>query len=150
VLTDAETRNAQIEKELLAIIVAVEKFDYYIYGRHAVVHSDHRPLQSIFAKQILQTTARLQRMFIRLTKYDLEVVYQPDKYMYIAAYLPYEPTSRDLELSADIDVRIHSTNSARKQQPVQSCHESVNISVKASMRNHRRGRLRRTARSLVV
>ena len=112
-LTDAEARYAQIEKELLAVVFAVEKFEHYIYGRHTVVHSDHRPLQSIFLKPISQTTARLQRMLVRLTKFDIEVVYRPGKYMYVAdtlsrAYLPYEPTPRDLELSADIDVRIHS------------------------------------------
>jgi len=112
-LTDAETRYAQIEKELLAIVFAAEKFEHYIYGQRTVVHSDHRPLQSIFVKPISQTTARLQRMLVRLTKFDLEVVYRPGKYMHVAdalsrAYLPYEPTSRDLEVSADIDVRIHS------------------------------------------
>jgi len=52
-------------------------------------------------------------MLVRLTKFDLKVVYRPGKHMYVAdalsrMYLPYEPTSRDLELSADIDVRIHS------------------------------------------
>jgi len=41
-LTDAETRYAQIEKKLLAIVFAVEKFEHYIYGKHCVVHSDHR------------------------------------------------------------------------------------------------------------
>jgi len=112
-LTDAETRYAQIEKELLAVLFSVEKFEHYVYGRHTVVHSDHRPLQSIFLKPISSTTARLQRMLIRLTKFDIEVVYRPGKYMHVAdalsrAYLPYEPTSRDLELSADINVRIHS------------------------------------------
>ena len=39
-LTDAETRYAQIEKELLAIVFAAEKFEHYIYGRQTVVHSD--------------------------------------------------------------------------------------------------------------
>jgi RNase H-like domain found in reverse transcriptase/Reverse transcriptase (RNA-dependent DNA polymerase)/Integrase zinc binding domain/Retroviral aspartyl protease len=112
-LTDPETRWAQIEKELMAIVFAVEKFEHYIYGRRTVVHSDHRPLQSIFAKPISQTTARLQRMLIRLAKFDLEIVYRPGKRMYVAdalsrAYLPYEPTSRDLELTADIEVRVHS------------------------------------------
>ena len=48
-LTDAETRYAQIEKELLA-----EKFFQYIYGKVTVVHSDHKPLEAIFRKPIRQ------------------------------------------------------------------------------------------------
>ena len=52
-------------------------------------------------------------MLIRLTKFDLEIVYRPGKHLHVAdalsrAYLPHEPTSRDLEMSADIDVRIQS------------------------------------------
>ena len=41
-LTDTETRYAQIEKELLAIVYACDKFNAYIYGRDRVmVESDH-------------------------------------------------------------------------------------------------------------
>ena len=32
-LTDTETRYAQIEKELLAIVFSVEKFDQFTFGR---------------------------------------------------------------------------------------------------------------------
>ena len=47
-LTDAETRYAQIEKELLAIVFACERFDLYLYGRQQVtVQSDHQPLEAI-------------------------------------------------------------------------------------------------------
>ena len=35
-LTDVETRYAQIEKELLAIVFSLEKFNQYTYGRHCV------------------------------------------------------------------------------------------------------------------
>jgi len=31
-MTDAESRYAQIEKELFAILFAAEKFEHYIYG----------------------------------------------------------------------------------------------------------------------
>ena len=43
-LTSAETRYAQIEKELLAVSFACQRFDAYVYGRANVnVESDHKP-----------------------------------------------------------------------------------------------------------
>jgi hypothetical protein len=111
-LTDPETRYAQIEKELLAIVFACNKFAQYVYGRHTLVHSDHKPLEVIFKKSICQTTPRLQRMLLALLKFDLEVVYKPGKEMHIAdalsrAYLttPLSPAER--ELAEDIDVTVH-------------------------------------------
>ena len=62
-LTDAETRYAQIE-ELLAIVNACEKFSHYIYGHQTTVHSDHKPLEAIWRKQINATSPRLQRMLL--------------------------------------------------------------------------------------
>ena len=46
-LTSAETRYAQIEKELLAVVYALEKFHQYTYGSTVEVESDHKPLESI-------------------------------------------------------------------------------------------------------
>ena len=52
-LTPAETRYAQIEKELLAIVFACDRFDAYVYGRHLVnVETDHKPLEPIFVKPL--------------------------------------------------------------------------------------------------
>ena len=46
VMTPTEQNYAQIEKELLAIVFACEKFDQYIFGRSdVVVQSDHKPLE---------------------------------------------------------------------------------------------------------
>ena len=47
-LTSVETRHAQIEKELQAIVLACDQFEVYIYGRDVVrVETDHKPLESI-------------------------------------------------------------------------------------------------------
>ena len=51
-LTDAETRYAQIEKELLAVVYGLEKFHTYTYGRCVAVQSDHKPLDMIFKKSL--------------------------------------------------------------------------------------------------
>ena len=51
VMTQTEQNYAQIEKELLAIVYACEKFDQYIFGRsNVIVQSDHKPLETIFKK----------------------------------------------------------------------------------------------------
>ena len=69
VMTDTEQNYAQIEKELLAIVFAYERFNDYIYGRNVVhVETDHKPLESIFKKEIHMAPKRLQRTRLRLQK----------------------------------------------------------------------------------
>ena len=86
-LTQTETRYAQI-KELLAIVFACEKFDEYIFGRDVVhVETDHKPLEEIFKKSLCDAPAKLQRMLLRLQRYNLEVQYNKDSLMFIADML---------------------------------------------------------------
>ena len=87
-LTKTEQHYAQIEKECLAIVFACEKFDQFLYGREKVtVHTDHKPLIPIFQKPIHSAPKRLQRMLLRLQKYELEIVHIPGKDMLIADWL---------------------------------------------------------------
>ena len=60
-LTDVETRYAQIEKELLAVVYRLEKFHHYVYGRHITVQSYHKPLEMITRKPLLAAPKRLQQ-----------------------------------------------------------------------------------------
>ena len=61
---------APIEKELLAIVFACDKFDAYVYGHDSVhVQTDHNSLESIFKKELCVAPKRLQRMLLRLQKY---------------------------------------------------------------------------------
>ena len=83
-LTNAERNYAQIEKELLAICFACTKFHQYIYGKECSVQTDHRPLEAIFRKPMNQTSPRLQRMLLKLQRYQLNVGYIPGKFMYVA------------------------------------------------------------------
>ena len=83
-LTDSETRYAQIEKELLAIVFAANKFHHYIYGTSVEVESDHKPLESILTKPIHQASPRIQIMMLPLMRYNLEVKYVPGSRLDIA------------------------------------------------------------------
>ena len=51
-LTDAETRYANIESELLAIVFACQRFSTYLLGRSFVAESDHKPLEMIAMKNL--------------------------------------------------------------------------------------------------
>lgn len=92
-LNSAERNYAQIEKELLAVVFGAEKFQEYVYGRKITVESDHRPLEAIYKKGLLNAPKRLQRMLLRLQRYDITLVYKKGSQMYLAdtlsrAYLP--------------------------------------------------------------
>jgi hypothetical protein len=54
-LTQTECNYAHIEKELLAIVFAMERFENYVYGRHVTVESDHKPLEIICMKSLLSS-----------------------------------------------------------------------------------------------
>ena len=84
-LTKTEQGYAQIEKECLAIVFACERFDQYLHGRDLItVQTDHKPLVPIFKKSIHNAPKRLQRMLMRLQKYNLKIEYLPGPQMYIA------------------------------------------------------------------
>ena len=83
-LTDVETRYAQIEKEMLAIVFSLERFHQYTFARHVTVHSDHKPLESILKKPLYKAPRRLQGMLMRLQRYEVHVIYKPGKLMYLA------------------------------------------------------------------
>ena len=65
-LTDPETRYAQIEKEMLAVVFAFQKFDQCVYGRPVTVQSDHKPLAAISKKPLRSAPKRLQGMLLKV------------------------------------------------------------------------------------
>ena len=92
-LTETETRYAQMEKEMLAIVFSVETFNDYTFGNKTIVFSNHKPLESILKKPLHRAPKHLQGMIIRLQKYDLEERYEKGSKMFLAdtlsrAFLP--------------------------------------------------------------
>lgn len=87
-LTDAEQNYSQIEKEMLSIIFACTKFNFYTYGRTIKIINDHKPLLGIIKKDIHKiASAKLQRMRLKLLNYDLRLEYAPGKTIQLADYL---------------------------------------------------------------
>ena len=77
-LTETETRYAQIEKEMLAIVFSFERFNQYTFGCRVNVASDHKPLETILQKPLVRAPRRLQSMMMRLqsttSPYSMNVV----------------------------------------------------------------------------
>jgi hypothetical protein len=107
-LTDAETRYAQIEKELLAVVWGLEKFQQYTYGRHTTIQSDHKPLEIIQKKPLHKAPKRLQRILLRKQAYNCTIIYRPGKDMQLAdtlsrAYIPATPGDKQDQLNQDLE-----------------------------------------------
>ena len=83
-LTASEQNYAQIEKELLSVLFAMEKFHHYTYGREVTVENDHKPLVAIHSKPIAKAPMRLQRMLLRLLSYTYTFVHVPGKDLILA------------------------------------------------------------------
>ena len=101
-LTPTEVQYAQIKKELLAIVFGMEKFETYLYGRKVLVESDHKPLEAIFKKNLLNAPKRLQQMLLRLQCYEFEVSYKKGTSLLMAdplsrAYLSLKEALKDQE-----------------------------------------------------
>lgn len=104
-LTPTQQKYAQIEKELLAIVFACEHFHYYTYGRIVTVQTDHKPLIGLQQKDFEKITPRLQRLLLRLQRYDVRLTYVPGKELTVADALSRAPAN---------------TNSCRDSEPGES------------------------------
>jgi len=49
-LSATECKYSQLDREALAIMFGVSKFHQYLYGRHFLIYSDHKPLMHIFSE----------------------------------------------------------------------------------------------------
>ena len=89
-LSNTERNCAQIQKECLSIVSCMDKWHYYLYGKHDItVHSDHQPLETIFKKPLSRAPRRLQRMMLKLQKYQ----FKKGKELFIADTLSRSATS---------------------------------------------------------
>uniref|UniRef100_A0A674NI52 Gypsy retrotransposon integrase-like protein 1 n=1 Tax=Takifugu rubripes TaxID=31033 RepID=A0A674NI52_TAKRU len=111
-LSDSEVNYAQIEKELYAILFGCKRFHQYVYGRHTIVESDHKPLESIMKKLLAAAPPRLQRMILQLQRYDFSIVHRPGKDIPVADTLSRKSLSdQDDSLREGMDMQVHTVYS---------------------------------------
>lgn len=70
-LDAAQSNYTTTEKELLAIVFALDKFRAYLLGAKVVVYSDHATLKYLIAKE--ESKSRLIHWILLLQEFDLEI-----------------------------------------------------------------------------
>ena len=114
-LDKTQQNYAVIERELLAICFATQKFHQYVYGKTIYVETDHKPLLGILAKPMHTITARMQRMRLRLQRYDLKVSHKPGKEMFIADTLSRAPIKVKADQLFDESLEINVINATQEK-----------------------------------
>ena len=71
-LLPRERNYATIEKECLALVWAVKRFEYFLFGRFFEIHTDHQPLVYLDAKKTVNK--RLMRWAMLLQSYRFRLV----------------------------------------------------------------------------
>ena len=79
-----QKKYAQIEKKMLGIVFGCTKFHDFIFGKTMSVETGHKPIEAIYKKPLYLAPVRLQRMIIKLQRYDLRVQYKKGSELYFA------------------------------------------------------------------
>ncbi|XP_062166945.1 uncharacterized protein LOC133873228 [Alnus glutinosa] len=70
-LNDAQLNYSTKEKELLAVVFALDKFRSYLLGSKVIAYSDHATLKYLFSKN--DAKSRLIRWILLLQEFDIEI-----------------------------------------------------------------------------
>lgn len=114
----AESNKSTIEQELIAIHWSIRYFKHYLYCRHFIVRSDHRPLVYLFS--LKDPTSKLTRLRMELVDFDFTVEHIPGK----------------LNVVADALSRIHISTLAKLQGDAASIYAITTRSMAKKMRKN--------------
>ena len=107
-LIQTEIGYEQIEKELLAIAFGLKRWNQLTYGRHVIVHSDHKPISAIMKKTLSAAPPRLMRMLLQLHKYNIEVIHKSGKDIPVSDFLSRASLPETyLNLVTGLDLQVH-------------------------------------------
>ena len=70
-LNDAQRNYSTTEKEMLAVVYALDKFRQYLLGTKVIVYSDHAALRYLMTKK--EAKPRLIRWVLLLSEFDIEI-----------------------------------------------------------------------------
>jgi hypothetical protein len=103
-LSRAQCNYSQIQREALAIVFGLKKFYQYLFGRHFILVTDHKPLIALFGptKETPSLAAnRLARWALQLSQFDYEIEHRKTEDHGNADALSRLPTEDDLQFDGE-------------------------------------------------
>ena len=76
-----------IEHEALGILHGLENFHHYCFGREVLVIMDHKPLVSMFKKDVTTLSQQIQCILLKIHQYRVQIIYKPGPEIFIADWL---------------------------------------------------------------
>ena len=69
---------------MLSVVISVLHFKHFTYGCHITVITDHKPLITLFKKNIAASSPRLLRMLIKITDFQIDLLHQEGSKMHLS------------------------------------------------------------------
>ena len=86
-LTGVEQRYSNIKREALGILHSLETFHHYCFGGKVLIITNHKPLVSIFKKDVATLSQCIQHILLKIHQYRVQIIYKPGPKIFIADWL---------------------------------------------------------------
>ena len=95
-LNSNEKRYSINELELLGVVLAIEYFKYYLFGKNFTVLTDHRALLSVLESHRSNKSynSRLTRWIDRLLPFDFNIEHMPGTRKGLVDYISRQPSQK--------------------------------------------------------
>ena len=82
--TDTESNYSNIEHEMLDVVFSILHFKHFTFGHKVHIITDHKPLITLFRKNLHATSPRLSCMLVQILDYSIEFHHQEGTKMYLS------------------------------------------------------------------
>ena len=83
-LTTTESNYSNIEREMLGMVFSILHFKHFTNGHQVTVITDHKPLITLFKKNIAASSPRLSQMLIKIIDFQMDLQHQGGSKMHLS------------------------------------------------------------------